>query len=84
MCNVGDMPDRLLRAEPAIECVLSHKETPTRGDGAPLDHYLPPEQHRPALGRKTFRWDPDKEQVVGDDEAAKLLSGPYRAPWTLS
>jgi hypothetical protein len=64
--------------------VLSRKETPTRGDGAPLDHYLSPEQHRPTLGCKTFRWDPDKEQVVGDDEAVKLLSGPDRAPWTSS
>lgn len=30
---------------------------------------------------RTVRWDPDKEEVVGDAEAAALLTKPYRAPW---
>jgi predicted dehydrogenase len=33
------------------------------------------------LGR-SLTWDPEKHQVVGDDEATKLLRRPYRAPWT--
>jgi predicted dehydrogenase len=67
-----------------IDCVLSRKET-----AAPVEV-----AHRSItichlgniamrLGRKTLRWDPAKEQIVGDDEAAKLLSRPYREPWTL-
>ena len=32
------------------------------------------------LGRETLQWDPVKEQIVGDDEAAKMLSRPYRGP----
>jgi predicted dehydrogenase len=32
------------------------------------------------LGR-TLTWDPVKGQVVGDDEANRLLRRPYRAPW---
>ncbi len=32
------------------------------------------------LGR-TIRWDPEKEQVVGDREAAAMCVKPYRAPW---
>ncbi len=32
------------------------------------------------LGR-TLTWDPEKNLVVGDDEANKLLRRPYRAPW---
>jgi hypothetical protein len=32
------------------------------------------------LGR-AIRWDPDKEQVIGDKEAAAMCSKPYRAPW---
>jgi len=32
------------------------------------------------LGR-TLAWDPDKGQVVGDDEANRLLRRPYRQPW---
>ncbi len=32
------------------------------------------------LGR-TLTWDAEKHQVVGDEEANKLLRRPYRAPW---
>jgi len=32
------------------------------------------------LGRP-LNWDPIKAQVVGDDEANRLLQRPYRAPW---
>jgi predicted dehydrogenase len=32
------------------------------------------------LGR-TLTWDHEKQQVVGDEEANKLLRRPYRAPW---
>ena len=32
------------------------------------------------LGR-AVRWDPEKEQVIGDKEAAAMCVRPYRAPW---
>jgi predicted dehydrogenase len=32
------------------------------------------------LGRQ-FRWDADKEAVIGDREASQWLVRPYRAPW---
>jgi predicted dehydrogenase len=32
------------------------------------------------LGRKV-RWDPEREEVVGDAEAGRWLVRPYRAPW---
>ena len=32
---------------------------------------------------RTLRWDPAKEEVIGDREANQLLSKPYRPPWTL-
>ena len=32
------------------------------------------------LGRK-IQWDPVKETIVGDKEAAEMLSRPYRQPW---
>ena len=32
------------------------------------------------LGR-TLKWDPEKGQIVGDEEANGLLRRPYRAPW---
>lgn len=35
------------------------------------------------LGRDRLRWDPRTERIIGDDEAAALLSRPYRDPWVL-
>ena len=35
------------------------------------------------LLKRKIRWDPEKEEIVGDAEAAKMLSRPLRAPWTL-
>ena len=33
------------------------------------------------LGGRTLKWDPTKQEVLGDDEANKLLARPYRKPW---
>ena len=33
---------------------------------------------------RTLKWDPAKEQILGDSEAAKLLRYDYRAPWQLA
>ena len=35
------------------------------------------------VGRK-IKWDVATETIVGDAEASKLLSRPYRAPWKLA
>jgi predicted dehydrogenase len=35
------------------------------------------------LRRKSLKWDPRTEQIIGDDEALKMLSRPYRDPWKL-
>jgi len=34
-----------------------------------------------ALGGRELRWDADKQMVINDDEANKLMRRPYRAPW---
>ena len=34
------------------------------------------------LGRN-LRWDPEKEEILGDEEASAMLTRPQRAPWTL-
>jgi hypothetical protein len=35
------------------------------------------------LLKRTIRWDPQQQEIVGDAEAAKMLSRPLRAPWSL-
>ncbi|HEU5116032.1 MAG TPA: gfo/Idh/MocA family oxidoreductase, partial [Isosphaeraceae bacterium] len=32
------------------------------------------------IGRK-LTWNPEKEEIVGDSEAADMLRRPYRKPW---
>jgi predicted dehydrogenase len=67
-----------------IDCVISRKET-----AAPVET-----AHRSItichlgniamrLGRDKLKWDPLKEQILDDAEAAKMLARPYRQPWTL-
>ncbi|MFW6161923.1 MAG: hypothetical protein ACODAJ_04090 [Planctomycetota bacterium] len=34
------------------------------------------------MGRR-IRYDPVKEQIIGDDEANRLVNQPMRAPWHL-
>ncbi len=32
---------------------------------------------------QTIKWDPDKEEIIGNSRASRMLSRPYRQPWTL-
>lgn len=32
---------------------------------------------------QTIKWDPEKEEIIGNPMAARLLSRPYRKPWQL-
>ncbi len=34
------------------------------------------------LGRK-IKWDPAKEQIIGDEEAARMLTRTLRKPWSV-
>jgi hypothetical protein len=34
------------------------------------------------LGRD-LRWDPESEQIIGDDSASEMLSREMREPWSL-
>ncbi len=32
---------------------------------------------------QTIKWDPDKEEIIGNPNASRLLARPYRQPWQL-
>ena len=32
---------------------------------------------------QTIHWDPEKEEIIGNPRASRLLNRPYRQPWTL-
>jgi predicted dehydrogenase len=67
-----------------VDCILSRKEPIAPAETA----------HRSItichlgniamrLGRDELKWNPDTEEIGGDEEAAKMLKREYRAPWKL-
>ena len=66
-----------------IDCVISRKET-----AAPIE-----QAHRSItiahLGNislrvgRDLRWDPEREQIIGDEAANQMLARPMRKPWAL-
>jgi hypothetical protein len=62
-----------------IDCVKSRKPTITPVESPSLGDPRPPRLIALLVGRK-IKWDSAKEQIVGDAEASKLLSRPYRGP----
>jgi hypothetical protein len=66
-----------------IECVKSRKLTITPCEvshrSASVGHLG---QIAMTTGRK-IKWDPEKEEIIGDPGASALLGRPYRAPWVL-
>ncbi len=67
-----------------LDCVKSRKPTITPVETA---HHSALPGHLGLIsmlvGRK-LKWDSAKEKILGDAEASKLMSRPYRAPWKLA
>jgi predicted dehydrogenase len=66
-----------------IDCIKSRKETVTPVETA---HHSAIPGHLSLIAmtlNKTVKWDAEKEVIIGDDEASKMLSREYRAPWKL-
>ncbi len=40
-------------------------------------------RQRHAVAIDGFEWDPDKEQIIGNHQAARMLRHAYREPWRL-
>lgn len=66
-----------------VECIKSRKPTITPVETA---HHSAIPGHLVLISmlvKRKIKWDPVKEEIVGDDEAAKLLGRDYRGPWKL-
>ncbi|MCB1125429.1 MAG: Gfo/Idh/MocA family oxidoreductase [Verrucomicrobiae bacterium] len=67
-----------------LDCVKSRKPTITPVETA---HHSAVPGHLGLIAMlvgRTLKWDVEKEQILGDAEAAKLMTRPYRAPYKLT
>jgi predicted dehydrogenase len=67
-----------------VDCIRSRKETISPLDAAiHVDTISHLGDIAIRLGRP-IQWDPQKEQIVNDGEASKMLDRPMRAPWAMA
>jgi hypothetical protein len=66
-----------------IDCIASRKETITPVDVAHRSISVGLLGEIAMTTKATIRWDPDKEVIIGNDTASKMLMRSFRAPWKL-
>ena len=66
-----------------LDCVKSRQPTVTPVETA---HHSAIPGHLALIAmtlNRSIKWDPAKEEILGDAEASKLLGREYRGPWKL-
>ncbi|GMU21873.1 MAG: dehydrogenase [Phycisphaerae bacterium] len=66
-----------------IECIKSREKTLTPVEVAHRSATPGHLGYIASVVGRTLKWDPARQQIVGDDEASELLSRPIRSPWRL-
>jgi predicted dehydrogenase len=82
--GTGGQDSHLLHVQNFLDCMDTRQ--PSRSD-VEIGHNSMIACHLANIAFRVGRrigWDVDKEQIVGDAEAQKLVTKSYRAPWTLS
>jgi predicted dehydrogenase len=78
----GDAREQnVLHVRNFLDCVKTRKEPNSDLESA---HRVATVCHLANISLRTgrkIRWDPEKEDIIGDAEAAKMLVRPYRKPW---
>ena len=67
-----------------LDCVLNRKTPVSHIDSAVQSDFM---SHLGDIAIRTgrkIRWDPEKETIVGDDGAARMMRRALRAPWSLA
>jgi hypothetical protein len=66
-----------------LNCVLTRRTPVSNIDSAVQSDFM---SHLGDIAIRTgrkIRWDPEKEQIVGDDSARRMMKRALRAPWTI-
>jgi len=66
-----------------LDCVRTRKQTITPVEIAHRSISVALLGEISMLTGRKIKWNPDKEEIIGDAEASRLLSRPMRAPWHL-
>ncbi len=66
-----------------LDCVRTRKQTITPVEIAHRSISVALLGEIAMLTGRKIKWNPDKEEIIGDAEASRLLSRPMRAPWHL-
>ncbi len=66
-----------------LECVKSRQPTAAPIETAVRSETICQLSDIAARVQRKLRWDPEKEEFVGDDEANRMLTRPMRSPWHL-
>jgi len=78
----GDTKDQCVRhVRNFLDCVKSRKEPNSDLESS---HRVSTVCHLANISMKVgrkLRWDAEKEEIIGDAEAAQMLERPYRKPW---
>jgi predicted dehydrogenase len=64
-----------------IDCVKSRQETICPVEMAIRCDTICQMANLAAMTGRVVQWDPEKETIVGDAEASRMLTRPYRDPW---
>lgn len=66
-----------------VECIKTRKPTISPLESAIRSDTISHMSDISIRTGKTIQWDPEKEQIVGNDEAVKMLDRPMRRPWRI-
>ncbi len=66
-----------------IDCIRSRQETITPAEIAHRSISVGLLGEIAMLTKSKIQWDPEKEEIIGNEYASRLLNRPYREPWTL-
>lgn len=65
-----------------IDCIRSRKETITPAEIAHRSISVGLLGEIAMITNQKIQWDPEKEEIIGNEYASRLLTRPYRQPWT--